>query len=254
MKLYKLTDSRNKTFGNTEWGNGVSHRSQRRKENLFHSYGTELCTADVIHAYTGPLIAVVMNRTHAAFPHPRMWVAEGIPVVCDGTKVGCHELTTIEEIPTPGISYNAALRAVISISLHYIDEQGELDGRDLVLFTDWARRWISGEDRSAYTARHRARKLSDDPNRDIEYHAVETVATVTSGTNYCASRLVGPYIDLYTASSCFISNFFSFIAQKIVMSNVVRSVSPYDFAERLEGFLSESIANESDGNADNGNR
>ena len=47
--------------------------------------GRRLCTADVIHAYEHPLIAVLMNPVHAMFNPPHAaFVAEGEIVAREG--------------------------------------------------------------------------------------------------------------------------------------------------------------------------
>ncbi len=62
-KLYKLTAYLGRTRAGEDneltWAVGVEHKTA--------GTGTRLCTADVIHAYEHPLIAVLMNPLHADF-------------------------------------------------------------------------------------------------------------------------------------------------------------------------------------------
>ena len=55
-KLYKLTDQNHQTRNNTKWGAGVTHTASGQGD---------LCTAGWLHAYTSPLLAVLLNPIHA---------------------------------------------------------------------------------------------------------------------------------------------------------------------------------------------
>ena len=86
MLLYKLTDAQAQTHGDTQWGDNVEHTAP----------GTgPLCSAGWIHAYTDPLLAVLLNPIHAKFSSPRLWEADGDVGATDhGLKVGCTRLRT----------------------------------------------------------------------------------------------------------------------------------------------------------------
>ena len=94
--LYKLTDADGRTHGGCQWAEGVEHTAP----------GTgELCTAGWLHAYTHPLLAVLMSPAHVSWWRTaRLWEAEGDVGKNDGIKVGCTRLCTIREIPRPVVT------------------------------------------------------------------------------------------------------------------------------------------------------
>ena len=67
MMLYKLTDENDRTYNDTQWGEGVTHET---------SGEGKLCGEGWIHAYIDPLLAVFLNPIHACFTNPHMWEAE----------------------------------------------------------------------------------------------------------------------------------------------------------------------------------
>jgi hypothetical protein len=94
MKLYKLTDKNQKTFGGMEWGEGVTH-------SLSAIENPQLCTPDVIHAYTNINLAFLLNPIHADYYKPLVWEAEGEIIVKDFGKVGVFSLTTKRMLTPP---------------------------------------------------------------------------------------------------------------------------------------------------------
>ena len=100
MKLYKLTNAKDQTYGETQWGEGVEHTTD--------GFG-DLCGPGWLHAYTDPLLAVLLNPLHAGFCTPHLWEAEGeIGRNDNGLKVGCKRLFQVYpdrkklESPDPG--------------------------------------------------------------------------------------------------------------------------------------------------------
>jgi hypothetical protein len=94
--LYKLTDDKDRTYGDTQWGAGITHTAS----------GTgKLCSAGWIHAYTDPLLGLLLNGIHGAFRDPHMWRSEGDIGKTDcGLKVGCASLTTLVRMENPQIA------------------------------------------------------------------------------------------------------------------------------------------------------
>jgi len=133
--LYKLTDQNGQTYGETQWGPGVTHTAP----------GTgELCTNGWIHAYTDPLLAVFLNPIHANFQSPRLWECEGEVGADDhGLKVGCISLTTLRELPLPEVALDQRVRFAILCAI-----RGYSEPRWLA----WAEGWLSGADRTAAAA------------------------------------------------------------------------------------------------------
>ena len=140
MKLYKLTNGDGQSYGGTQWGKGITHKAI--------GLGTGLCTKDVIHAYKSPLLALLLNPTHANISKPQLWEAEGEIVADDGLKVGCKELTTVKRMRVPKITTEHRVRFAILCALEVYD-----DGK----FRAWARAWLDGSDRSKAAAETVAR-------------------------------------------------------------------------------------------------
>jgi len=111
MKLYKLTDKLGRTRRTTKWGKGVTHKAEKGRGDL--------CTNKYIHAYTDPVLALMMNPIHAGIENPQLWTAEGRISKTDGLKVGCKTLKTITRIKQPTVTINHrfkfALLAVMEI-------------------------------------------------------------------------------------------------------------------------------------------
>ncbi len=138
--LYKLTDRHGMTRAGSpnacKWG-----------ENITHSGTGEgpLCSEGWVHAYTSPLLAVLLNPVHANIQSPRLWEAEGeIGLSNSGLKVGCQSLTTIAEIEVPQIS--APQRTAFGI----------LCAKEVCPAPEWvawADGWLRGEDRTQTAAR-----------------------------------------------------------------------------------------------------
>lgn len=149
--LYKLTTSTGLTRAGErnemKWGPGITHEAQ--------GSGTELCSDGFIHAYTSPLLAVLLNSIHADIANPLLWECEGEVLLSDhGLKVGCKKLTTIRTLPVPIVTQEQRVAFGILCAL-------EVE-RDAV-FAKWARKWLSGEDRTkaaAEAARTAARATS----------------------------------------------------------------------------------------------
>lgn len=135
MLLYKLTDKDCCTYNGTRWGVNVTHEVTGEGE---------LCGPGWIHAYTDPLLAVLLNPIHADFTNQRLWEAEGEIGKDDcGLKVGCKKLTTIREIPLPEISTEQKFRFAILCALEVFTEPS---------FVKWANNWLENKDRSSSAA------------------------------------------------------------------------------------------------------
>lgn len=97
MKLYKFTDRHYMTRNNTWWGEGVTHKLPTRFE-------PSMCSNEVIHAFDDINIAFLTKDMY--FPKGEViWLCEGDVVSDDGVKVGCFELTTLEQLMYPDWIY-----------------------------------------------------------------------------------------------------------------------------------------------------
>ncbi len=140
--LYKLTDKNGKTQAGKpdecQWGENVTHKAKKR--------GRELCTREVVHAYTDPYLAVFHNPIGAAFNEEtmRMWEARGRVVSKDWGKVGCKSLTTLAKIPCPEMTEEQRVEIAIRCAIKVYKEPG---------FIKWASEWLDGTGRSSAAAR-----------------------------------------------------------------------------------------------------
>jgi len=137
MKAYKLTDSMSMTKNNTLWGENITHEATGDDTQ-------DLCSDGWIHFYQHPLIAVLMNPHHADFANPILWEGEAHePFKHESLKSGCRSFTTIRQIPLPIISTVQRIAFGILCSL---------EGYKEPKYVQWANNWLSGNDRSRYTA------------------------------------------------------------------------------------------------------
>lgn len=136
MKLYKLTDRNARTRGGMQWGPGITNAA---REGV-----PVLCTDTVLHAYTDPLLAVLLAPIHVSWECSRLWEAEGDVLVRDtDIKVGCRTLTTTREIPLPAITTEMRVRFAILCALEVSDD---------AKFSVWAHGWVDGKDRTSRAA------------------------------------------------------------------------------------------------------
>jgi hypothetical protein len=139
-KLYKLTDENGQSYGKTQWGEGVTHSGTGQGR---------LCGPGWVHAYTSPLLAVLLNPIHAKFPKPKLWEAEGEVGLTDhGLKVGCKTLTTLREIPLPAITDVQRVTFAILCVKAVCSEKS---------WNAWADDWLNGKNRTASAAARAAR-------------------------------------------------------------------------------------------------
>lgn len=135
--VYKLTDAKGQTYGGLQWGEGVSHRA--------HGKGMTFCSPDLIHAYSHPLLAVLLNPIHGNFQAPLLWKAKGVVKASDdGLKLGLKQLTTIHQIPVPQITTTQHIAFGFLAALEvYLGEE----------WVRWVHNWLDGNNRSSSTAR-----------------------------------------------------------------------------------------------------
>lgn len=139
--LYKLTDQAGRTYGDgvtpTQWGVGITNEATGNPEQ-------GLCSNAWIHAYESPLIAILMNPSHANLRKPLMWEAKGEVGLREGqVKCGCRTLTTLRMIEVPEISLEQHVRFAIATTLAVYNQP---------VYRKWALAWLDGSDRSASAA------------------------------------------------------------------------------------------------------
>lgn len=129
-KLFVLTDQNGQTYDRCQWGEGVGHRASGKGR---------LCTSGWLHAYTDPLLALLLKPVHAGIAAPILWEAEGCVGETDGLEVGCTLLTTIRRMPIPVITIEHRVRFAIACALQSYREP---------CFKQWAMEWLNGENRT----------------------------------------------------------------------------------------------------------
>ena len=138
---YKLTTQDQTTHNDCKWKVDVPKET---------SGVGELCSPAFLHAYTSPLLAVLLNPIHAAIENPKLFLAEGSGVFKSdkGLKVGYSKMTLVEEIVLPVFTTEQRVAFAILCSLKVYKEQS---------FVAWAENWLEGSDRSRTTAEAAAR-------------------------------------------------------------------------------------------------
>ena len=160
-RLYKLTDERHQTYGQTQWGPGVTHEGTGQGG---------LCGPGWIHAYEDPLLALFLNPIHAGFTRPVLWEAEGeIDRRDHGLKVGCKKLTTLRIIPLPEISIEQWVRFAILCARRVETNP---------TWRAWADAWLDGSDRTAAAA-------------EVVAAAAAAAAEAVEGTEAAAAAVAG---------------------------------------------------------------
>ena len=130
-KLYKLTDENSQTYTSTKWGPNVSHST---------SGEGDLCGEGWLHAYTHPLLAVLLNPIHANFKNPILWEAKGIVGKSDyGLKIGCKKLTTLRQIEIPTLTAEQRIKFAILCAKSVCEDK---------VWNAWADKWLDGDGRS----------------------------------------------------------------------------------------------------------
>ncbi len=142
MNLYKLTDEHDRTHKPTDehddthnrirWGPDIEHTASGKGK---------LNGPTWIHAYTDPLLAVLLNPIHAGFTNPHLWEAEGDVGKSGGWDLinGCTRLKTIRRCNLPVISYEQKIQIGILCGLKYSRNTE---------WCEWAKKWLGSNDRS----------------------------------------------------------------------------------------------------------
>ena len=133
--IYKLTDQNMQTYNGFQW--------TLNKTETADGEG-DLCGPGFLHAYTDPLLAVLLNPIHANIDRPRLFRAEGTIKKTDrGLKIGCMEMTLTEELPLPVITTTQRIAFGILCAKEAYKDAG---------WACWADNWLSGKDRAAWEA------------------------------------------------------------------------------------------------------
>ena len=134
---YKLTDENMKTHNGFQWELNKWYKADG---------DGDLCTKHWLHFYHHPLLAVLLNPTHANISGTlRLFEAEVEGDTKDdfGLKCGFTHARLIKEIPVP--QFTLTQRVAFSIYAALITHKEKS-------FVIWAENWLSGKDRSKRAA------------------------------------------------------------------------------------------------------
>lgn len=136
MIKYKLTNQKSQTYGQTQWGENITHTASGRGS---------LCGKGWIHVYESPKLAVLLNSIHANFDDPLLWEcqATGRSKHDHGLKSGYTSVTTLRQIPLPVITAEQRVKFAILCALEVYEDNN---------FRTWANRWLEGTDRTTTAA------------------------------------------------------------------------------------------------------
>ena len=199
--IYKLTDddgyTRREHINALKWEPGVTHKATGE--------GNELCTDGVIHGYTDPVLAVMMNSTHGCYYPCRMFLCKGEIIAEVPDKVGVKELTCIEEMIPPVVTTEQHVRFGILAAKEVCNDPK---------WNEWADNWLSGKDRSKESAQESAQMVEDsirNMESDVVWAAWDAIwaakyaawaAKCMAGATKCTAiavrsvAVVNPNIDL----------------------------------------------------------
>ena len=161
MIVYKLTNKDRTTRNGTLWEIGVMNRTDGEGG---------LCGSGWLHCYEHPLLAVLHDPIHGAFgASARMFRCEaGGQILKDGQmKMGCTELTPIEEIPLPSVTTIQRIAYAIYCAQCVYHDQW---------WNAWADKWLSGEDRTEEAAAAAARAAARAAAKRVAGRAAKRVA------------------------------------------------------------------------------
>jgi len=142
----KLTDSQDRTYDNTQWGENITHRGTPGSGPL--------CSPYWIHFYRHPLFAALFNPLEAGFTAPHAWtIMVGKKVKHEATKSGAKTLTTLQRMELPEISLAARVRFGILATQQMIGSGGDPE------WDRWAEEWLSRRNRSVIATPHIKRAI-----------------------------------------------------------------------------------------------
>jgi len=145
-KCFKLTRPDRTTYNGYRWATLRWHET---------SGEGGLCGLGWLHAYTDPLLAVLLNPIHANLHKFVLWEARGAGERKDdrGLKVGYSRMRLIKKLPVPMITLEQMVRFAVFCSLEVYNEQP---------YVAWANQWLQERaDRSDVSALDWRRRMRD---------------------------------------------------------------------------------------------
>lgn len=168
---YKLTNQAFETKNSTKWGEGVTHETDGKGG---------LCSSGWLHAYSHPLLAVLLNILHADIAYPVLWeaVGEGSKLSDRGLKVGYTKLTTLHRIPVPVVTTEQHIRFGIGCALAVYSCEA---------FKYWAENWLLNTDRSERSAAEADKAATAAANAATGAYAVRASYAACCAANAAAN-------------------------------------------------------------------
>jgi len=154
MKYYKLTDQELRTHNGFQWEVG--------KKYTIEKPGTKMCSDQVFHCYSHPVLAVILNPVHANIKNPRMFEVEVDEIVAgDGLKFASKAQTLVSEIALPELSTVQKVDFAIRVALKVYKDEG---------FEKWAASYLDRSDTSeaAVSAAGAAERAAEAAERAAE--------------------------------------------------------------------------------------
>ena len=144
--IYKLTNQNVQTRGGFQWAL-AEWREANGKGGL--------CSDGMLHCYSHPLLAVLLNPIHANIKRPRLFEGEGEGEMLDdrGLKQGFKRMRITKELPLPVVTTEQRVKFAILCALEVYREDS---------FVAWAKAWLDGSDRSARAATRAAADAAAD--------------------------------------------------------------------------------------------
>ena len=172
QRLYKLTNEQGFTRNRTPWQIGIRHEAR--------GVGNVLCTDGVLHAYSDPLVAILMNPLHANFLSPRMYLVLGDVAASDGIKVGSKFQKCVArlDVPAPSVEVRVIFGILCGLSVFYNEP-----------WRQWAFAWLSGKDRSRNSASYSA--IAADAIKSVDFSRLADLAFQIAGDGYQAVEARG---------------------------------------------------------------
>jgi len=181
MKLYKLTDGNDQSYGGYQWGENVTHK-----------------TTGWLYFCTHPLLAVMLNPRHENYELRRclddahLWECEGEVLKSDhGLGVGCKKATSIKRIEIPEVTENQEIAFGILCSLE-IKQWPE--------YVTWAKSWLNGKDRSEKGALAAARTCVYNCARDASIAFIYAYLAFTRGYDTQGDSYTIDFATAYVAT------------------------------------------------------
>lgn len=130
---YKLLTQEMTSHGGMKWEIGKLEKAKKE--------GTEMCTPQVLHFYSHPLLAVFANPIHASITNPRLFEIEVEACVNkDNLKCASKTQRLVKELELPQL--NDLQRQFVAINC------AKLLPNPPSVWAEWADKWLSGEDRT----------------------------------------------------------------------------------------------------------